>query len=196
MAVTNLEIASAVSDGLVRQHLRDDARATDVVQTARDLVGLHATGAPNPYLQLRARVHGFERSMLDHELYEQGSLVRVRCMRGTLFALPLDLLPIAWAATRRLVLNMSTSYLASQGAWTRSRTNCGRTGSRPCSERRRCWRRRCARRWVPASRFGYPRCSTRCATRVGCCAIGPLPDAPASSAARMVAIYSASSAGP
>jgi hypothetical protein len=49
MAVTNLEIASAVSDGLVRQHLRDDARATDMVQTARDLVGLHATGAPNPY---------------------------------------------------------------------------------------------------------------------------------------------------
>jgi Winged helix DNA-binding domain len=68
-----------------------------------------------PTLRLRARVHGFERSMLDHELYEQGSLVRVRCMRGTLFALPLDLLPIAWAATRRLVLNMSTSYLASQG---------------------------------------------------------------------------------
>ena len=36
-------------------------------------------------------------------------------MRGTLFALPLDLLPIAWVATRNLVLNMSTSYLASQG---------------------------------------------------------------------------------
>ena len=45
------------------------ARAADVVQTARDLVGLHATGAPNPYLQLRVRVSGFERSMLDRELY-------------------------------------------------------------------------------------------------------------------------------
>lgn len=99
----SLEVASTVSDGLARQHLRDDARATDVVQTARDLVGLHATGAPNPYLPLLDRVSGFERSMLDRELYERRSLVRVRCRRGTLFALPLDLLPIAWSATRRLV---------------------------------------------------------------------------------------------
>jgi hypothetical protein len=115
MPVPSLEVASAVSDGLARQHLRGDARASDVIQTARDLVGLHATGAPNPYLQLRARVGGFERSMLDRELYEHRSLVLVRCMRGTLFALPLNLLPIAWAATRRLVLNTSTRYLASQG---------------------------------------------------------------------------------
>ena len=50
MPVPNLDVASTVSDGLVRQHLHDDARATDVVQIARDLVGLHATGAPNPYL--------------------------------------------------------------------------------------------------------------------------------------------------
>jgi Winged helix DNA-binding domain len=104
-----------VADGLARQHLHDDALATDVVQVARDLVGLHATGAPNPYLQLFARVVGFERSMLDRELYERRTLVRARCMRGTLFILPLDLLPIAWAATRAMVLDASSAYLASQG---------------------------------------------------------------------------------
>ena len=120
MPVPHLDIASTVSDALARQHLRDDARATDVVQTARDIVGLHATVAPNPYLQLRMRVSGFERSTLDRELYEQRSLIRVRCMRGTLFALPLDLLPVAWAATRHLVLNTSASYLASQGLDTKS----------------------------------------------------------------------------
>ena len=75
--------------------------ATDVVQVATDLVGLHATVAPNPYLQL---------AMLDRELYERRSLVR---MRGTLFVLPLDLLPVAWAATRGRVLDTSTAYLAS-----------------------------------------------------------------------------------
>jgi hypothetical protein len=95
----NLEVAATVSDGLAPQHRREDAQANDVVQTARDLVGLHATGAPNPGCSC-GRVSGFERSMLDRELYEQRSLARVRCMRGTLFALPLDLLPLAWAATR------------------------------------------------------------------------------------------------
>ena len=76
MPVPHLDIASTVSDGLGRQHLREDARATNVVQIARDLVGLHATGAPNPYLQLRERIPGFARSMLDRELYERSSLVR------------------------------------------------------------------------------------------------------------------------
>ena len=55
------------------------------------------------------------RPALDHELYERRSLVRVRCMRGTLFLLSLDLLPIAWAATRELVLGPSTKYLMAQG---------------------------------------------------------------------------------
>ena len=88
--VTQLAAARAVADVLARQHLREDAPATDVVQTARDLVGLHATGAPNPYLQLFTRMPGFTRQALDHELYERRSLARVRCMRGTLFMLPLD----------------------------------------------------------------------------------------------------------
>jgi hypothetical protein len=100
--------------------LRDDAPATDVVQAARDLVGLHATGAPNPYLHLFTRMPRFTRPALDHELYERRSLARVRCMRGALFLLPLDRLPIAWAATRDLALGPSTKYLAAQGMTPRS----------------------------------------------------------------------------
>jgi hypothetical protein len=94
--------------------------ATDLVRVATDLVGLHATGAPNPYLQLLVRLRGFEHSMLDRELYERRSLVRARCMRGTLFVVPLEILPIAWAATRATVLAASTAYLASQGLTTTS----------------------------------------------------------------------------
>jgi hypothetical protein len=63
---------------------------------------------------------GFTRAALDHELYERRSLARIRCMRGTLFLLPLDLLPIAWAATRDLVLGPSTKYLRAQGMTPRS----------------------------------------------------------------------------
>jgi Winged helix DNA-binding domain len=118
--VTQLAAACAVADGLARQHLRNDVPATDVVQAARDLVGLHATGAPNPYLQLFTRMPGFMRPALDQELYERRSLARVRCMRGTLFLLPRDLLPIAWAATRELVLGPSTKYLMAQGLTPRS----------------------------------------------------------------------------
>ena len=113
--MTQLAAAQAVAHVLARQHLREDAPATDVVQTARDLVGLHATVAPSPYLQLFTRMPGFTRPVLEHELYERRSLARVRCMRGTLFLLPLDLLPIAWAATRELVLGPSTKYLIAQG---------------------------------------------------------------------------------
>jgi hypothetical protein len=91
-----------------------------VVQAARDLVGLHATVAANPYLHLFVRLPGFTRPALDHELYERRSLARVRCMRGTLFLLPLDLLPIAWSATRELALGPSTKYLAAQGFTLRS----------------------------------------------------------------------------
>ena len=120
MPVPNLDIASTVSDGLARQHLRDDARATTWYRSPGTSSACMPQVAPNPYLQLRQRIRGFARSMLDRELYEQRSLIRVRCMRGTLFALPLDLLPVAWAATRHLVLNTSASYLASQGLDTKS----------------------------------------------------------------------------
>jgi hypothetical protein len=113
--VTQLTAACAIADGLARQHLRDDAPATDVVETARDLVGLHATVASNPYLQLFIRMPGLTRPGVGRELYEHRRLAKVRCMRGTLFILPLDLLSIAWAATRELILGPSTKYLRAQG---------------------------------------------------------------------------------
>jgi hypothetical protein len=64
VVAARLDARIAVADGLARQHLRDDALATDVVQVARDVVGLHGTSAPNPYLQLQVRVSGFQRSLL------------------------------------------------------------------------------------------------------------------------------------
>lgn len=111
----SLPAAAVVADVLARQHLVDGARATAVVATAADLVGLHATGAMNPYLQLFERLEHFARDDLDEQLYDRRTLAEIRCMRGTLFVLPLDLVPIAWGATNRTVLRLSTAYLESRG---------------------------------------------------------------------------------
>jgi hypothetical protein len=77
-SMARLDARTVVADGLARHHLRDDALTTDVTQVATDLVGLHATAAPNPYLQLLVRVADFDRAMLDRELYERRSFVHVR----------------------------------------------------------------------------------------------------------------------
>ena len=56
----------------------------------------------------------FQRTALDHELYERRSLVRVRCMRGTSFCCRSTCFLLR-AATRQLVLGPSTKYLMAQG---------------------------------------------------------------------------------
>src|SRR4029450_9072873 len=110
--VTRLSAACAFGDGLARQHLRADAPATEVVQTARDLVGLHATGAPNPYLPLFTRMPGLARPVLDYEIYERRRLARIRCRGGTLFLLPVDRVP----STMYLAAKVLTPRWYEQGA--------------------------------------------------------------------------------
>ncbi len=83
---------------LHKQHLAEDIDG-DVVQTAWDVGGLHATGATVPYLSLRARSSSFAKEHLEEALYVKRSLGKVLCMRNTLFILPKELLPVAYQAT-------------------------------------------------------------------------------------------------
>ncbi|MBU0491455.1 MAG: winged helix DNA-binding domain-containing protein, partial [Chloroflexi bacterium] len=76
-----------------KQHLLPASRLADGVQVTRDVVALHATSAPGPYLSLWARVPGFQREMLDDALYEQRTLAKVLCMRMTLHLVPSDEAP-------------------------------------------------------------------------------------------------------
>ena len=85
---------------LAKQHLTPHISGRTKV-IAEDLVGLHATGSTSPYVQLLARMAGFQRSDLDRAPYHDRSLARVRCMRGTVFVVTRKLLPIVLAATRR-----------------------------------------------------------------------------------------------
>ena len=86
---------------LHKQHLALPLSSTDVEAVVRDVSGLHATFVTTPYLSLWARLPDFSVDQLWAALAEQRSLVKVKCMRGTLFILPVDFVSTAIAATRR-----------------------------------------------------------------------------------------------
>lgn len=98
-----------------RQHLRPDTVGSDLVKTVRDIGGLHATASTTPYLSLFARVRGFRREDLDKELYVKRSLGKIRYVRTTVYILPRDFVPIAFAATKALAEPMSAAYSRSLG---------------------------------------------------------------------------------
>lgn len=98
-----------------QQHLAKPSTKLDVEGVARDIGGLHATDATTPYLSLFARMRGFSREQLDEALYERKVLGRIRRMRNTVYILPLDLIPAAFAATRRMAEVNAERFCRSQG---------------------------------------------------------------------------------
>jgi len=95
---------------LRKQHLTEETRSDDIVQTVRDVVGLHATGSTTPYLSLFSRTRDFTRDKLDRELYVKRSLGKIRCVRKTVYVLPRDVIPVAFAATRSVIEPISVKY--------------------------------------------------------------------------------------
>ena len=69
-------------------------------------VGLYGT-SPTSYLSLLARADDFERSDLDRALYQDRSVAQVRCMRGSLNMLPLDLVAVAAPATQQHIRGLA-----------------------------------------------------------------------------------------
>jgi len=100
---------------LRKHHLAEDSKIDDVVQIVRDVGGLHATGSTVPYLSLFARTRSFLREGLDEELYERRSLGKIRCIRKTLYILTREMIPIAYAAARRVVEKASKKYIEFRG---------------------------------------------------------------------------------
>jgi hypothetical protein len=66
-------------------------------------VCLHATDAVTVFLSIRARSEGVAPADVEHALYVERSLVRMLAMRRTLWAVPRDLVPVAYAAATRAV---------------------------------------------------------------------------------------------
>jgi Winged helix DNA-binding domain len=85
---------------LKRQHLVRRAPKARLLDVVRDVCGIHAQVQSSAELQLWARVNGVSRDDVRIALWEDRTLVRTWCMRGTLHLLPADDLALFVAALR------------------------------------------------------------------------------------------------
>ena len=81
-----------------RHFLAANAAASDPVEVADRLVGIHASDPASVYMGLRARVRDLRRDGLGKVLYEDRALVKVLGMRRTMFVVPPPLAGVLQAA--------------------------------------------------------------------------------------------------
>jgi hypothetical protein len=110
-----LDPAVALRHVLAKQHLAPGSAGDDVVSLATDLIGLHSTSPLSPYLSSFSRLRSFRSEQLDRELYERRSLLRLPCMRGTVFVVPRELAPMMFTASRAATAAVDRRWLALEG---------------------------------------------------------------------------------
>ena len=89
---------------LVRRHRLTPAdRAGDALEAARSVVVLHSSGPATVFLSVYARTSGVLPVDIERALYDDRALVRVLCMRRTLFVVPRELVPVVYAACTRTI---------------------------------------------------------------------------------------------
>ncbi len=85
-----------------RHRLSPEKRARSALAATRSVVVLHSTDAVTVFLSVHARAD-VEPEDVEHELYEERTLVRMLGMRRTLFVVPRELVPIVYAACTRTI---------------------------------------------------------------------------------------------
>jgi hypothetical protein len=80
------------------------------VEVAADSLGLYVA-PPVSHLEFAARLTGYHSRNLE-ELMEQRQLIGLRCLRGSAFLMPVDLLPVVVPATRERNVKAFGTYLA------------------------------------------------------------------------------------
>jgi hypothetical protein len=80
-----------------------DGTCVSVADVVERTGGLHATSPTTPYLSLFARLKNFNIKDLDEELYVKRTMGRIRSVRGTVYIFPVEFMPVAFAATRRVI---------------------------------------------------------------------------------------------
>lgn len=105
---------------LGRRHLLA-AKADTVEEVADALVGLHATDPATVFLSACARLTSPSVAAVEEAFYERQSLVRLLCMRRTMFAVTADLAPVVDAAAARAIAAKERAgllkYLAEGVGW-------------------------------------------------------------------------------
>ncbi|MDT0460790.1 winged helix DNA-binding domain-containing protein [Streptomyces sp. DSM 41527] len=89
---------------LGRRHLLAPAyRAGRTEEVADAVVGLHATDPATVHLAACARLTAPDPADVERALYDEGSLVRLLCMRRTLFAVGAALAPVVASSTAKTI---------------------------------------------------------------------------------------------
>jgi hypothetical protein len=89
---------------LVRRHrLTPSDSAGDALEAARSVVVLHSSDPATVFLSIHARTSRVLPVEIERTFYDDRTLVRVLCMRRTLFAVPRDLVPFVYAACTRTI---------------------------------------------------------------------------------------------
>jgi hypothetical protein len=88
---------------VLRHRLAPRRRGSDPLDAVRSVVVLHSTDPVTVYLSVLARTEGVAPTDVERSFYDERSLVRVLCMRRTLFAVPRELVPVVFAAATRTV---------------------------------------------------------------------------------------------
>ncbi len=86
-----------------------DRRPASITEVGRDSIGLYVP-PPVSHLELAARVPGYQTSHLETLLADR-SLIGLRCLRGSAFLIPVDLLPVVVPATRERNVRAFAGYL-------------------------------------------------------------------------------------
>lgn len=86
-----------------RHSLERGSAATDLVELAGGLVGLHATDPATVFLAARARLRDGSHAEIERVLYEERSVLRMIGMRRTMFVLPLELAAVVHASCTEAV---------------------------------------------------------------------------------------------
>jgi hypothetical protein len=103
MASRTITVAQRRARLARRHHLAPSARSDDPVLVAGDLVGLHGTDPASVHLAALARMRAGTVADVERALYDDRALVRLLCMRRTMFVTPVDLAGVVQAACTRAV---------------------------------------------------------------------------------------------